>query len=273
MRVETVRTNDGGVVGAMESSVVGEGVDFDARTRVGHLLEDGLGDECVEHGAKGVALAGAHGVEHLDWVPNARVLEQDDAGDAVHHPDVGAELRELLVDELPDRVAVEVLKGLACIARNEKHVWVCVQGVAHSAEEHFAALLDADRVLADAVVALEEELFGRGADAAHHHAPDQAEGRGRDDYRSDLLALSKRETVTSVEEAAEVFVPAAAPQRVEVASHACRNGVVFAEHESEEAVAEAGGPFCFRLVEAAGGFDVSLRREGFRVTVWVGGRG
>ena len=94
-------------------------------------------------------MAGAHGVE------------QDDAGDAVHHPDVGAELGELLVDERPDRVAVEVLKGLACIARDEKQVWVGVQGVAHSAEEHLAALLDADRVLADAAVALEEELWPR----------------------------------------------------------------------------------------------------------------
>jgi hypothetical protein len=67
-----------------------------------------------------------------------------------------------------------------------------VQGVAHAAEEHFASLLDAYRVLAHAVVATQEELLSSAADAAGRDAADEAEGRRRDDDRPDLLPLSER---------------------------------------------------------------------------------
>ena len=119
MLVQAVRAGDLRVVRAVESGVVGEGVDLDGGARVGHLVEDGLGDEGVEHGAHWVPLAGAHGVEHLDRVAKAGVFQQDDARDAVDHADVVTELGELCVDELPDRVPVEVLERFARVARDE----------------------------------------------------------------------------------------------------------------------------------------------------------
>ena len=106
------------------------------------------------------------------------------------------------------------MERLACVAADEQNVRVGVQGVTYAAEEHLTALFDAHRVLACALVGVQEEPLGVAADAAGRDAADEAEGRRWDDDRPNLLTLPERQAVAGVEEPAEVLVPAAAAERV-----------------------------------------------------------